>query len=495
MAAVWTALRKKRKPDAGGAPAEAPPKKRPGPNASRAELVAYLDKDGDGDVSAEEIQAYMEEQHGLGKNTPTHKTVGLRNQERVAAFYWSAMVQKFVAFVILFNFFAIIIEKEIDPYPAEYQQHRETWLAIDDICNIIFLIELLINMYGHFYMPFFCSGWNLLDLIVVMIGCVSLARVDLGALSQLKLLRAFRVLRLFKRIKSLNKILVSLFNAVPGVINAFVVMLIFMTIYAIVAVDLFRDFADTGEYTTLQRYGAADGQFGPDCGVDGLACANGSALLGGRFETSSTIPAITDRGFYYGQEYYGTFSRALYTLFQVLTGESWSEAVVRPLIFGWNPRNAFVVGLFFTSYILLTQVVLQNVVVAVLLDEFVADPEAEARKKKEQEEQQMKLIAALGGDMKTLANDDNKPSTASSDAEKGAAPATAASTTLFSPSKSGGPPWTVDEGKQTPPKLTPSSTGKLSQEQMLHKLAQEQEVMKAQLAEILKLLKDQKLAA
>merc|ERR1719352_31854 len=100
-----------------------------------------------------------------------------------------------------------------------------------------------------------------------------------------------------------------------------------MTIYAIVAVDLFRDFGHSGEYTTIQRYGEKDGQFGPYCGLNGEVCVNGS-VHGGRFERDSSIDSLTARGFYYGQEYYGTFFRALYTLFQVLTGESWSEAVV-----------------------------------------------------------------------------------------------------------------------------------------------------------------------
>ena len=45
---------------------------------------------------------------------------------------------------------------------------------------------------------------------------------------------------------------------------------------------------------------------------------------------------------------------------------------MRPLLFGYDPGNALLVGAFFTLYILLTQVVLQNVVVAVLLDKFVA---------------------------------------------------------------------------------------------------------------------------
>ena len=82
---------------------------------------------------------------------------------------------------------------------------------------------------------------------------------------------------------------------------------------------------------------------------------------------------MTDRGFVFGWEYYGTFTRALFTLFQVMTGESWAEAVARPLMFGLY-KNAIFVSVFFVSFILLTQIVLTNVVVAVLLDKFVEDP-------------------------------------------------------------------------------------------------------------------------
>lgn len=55
------------------------------------------------------------------------------------------------------------------------------------------------------------------------------------------------------------------------------------------------------------------------------------------------------------------FSR--YNFAQVMTGESWSEAVARPVIFGSSPILAAV---FFVSFILFTQVILINVVVAVL---------------------------------------------------------------------------------------------------------------------------------
>jgi hypothetical protein len=59
------------------------------------------------------------------------------------------------------------------------------------------------------------------------------------------------------------------------------------------------------------------GEIANDCEQDGL---DGPAAL------------VTSRGQCWGYDYYGSFTRALYTTFQVLTGESWSEAGARPAI-------------------------------------------------------------------------------------------------------------------------------------------------------------------
>jgi hypothetical protein len=94
---------------------------------------------------------------------------------------------------------------------------------------------------------------------------------------------------------------------------------------------------------------------------------------------------VTSRGGEYGNEYFGNFFRSLYTLFQVLTGESWSEAIARPLI-EQNDTSAFGTGFFFVSFIVINQIVLVNVVVAVLLEKMV-DDEPEIT---EEEQNQMK---------------------------------------------------------------------------------------------------------
>ena len=335
-------------------------------------LAQALDTDGDGIISAEELAAGIQK---LKSPSPTLEldrdlwqtpVDWLPHREAMERLYNHNLMQLGVAAVIVFNFLAIILEKEIDPYPAEFQLHRPVWEAIDSTCNIIFVIEIFINIYGNFWRPFVSNGWNYLDMVVVIVGIISLAKVPLGPFAQIKVLRAFRVLRLFKRIESLNKILVApgathtmprshahgvttaprvrsvrsaplkrlhrarapqvaLFKSIPGVINAFVVMLIFMSIYAILAVDLFRDFGNDGDYDTWQRYSPADMKFcGEDpisgevldcgCGADNAECATPGKPT---FENVTSVSSMTPRGFFIGQEYYGTFSRALYTLFQV----------------------------------------------------------------------------------------------------------------------------------------------------------------------------------
>jgi len=271
-------------------------------------------------------------------------------------FYKAAKTQKFVALLICFNFLCTIAEKQFDPPMGD--NHEVVWGWFEDLFNVVFLMEITINYWGHAYFEFFTSSWNVFDLIVCTMGALSLARVQLPPpWTLLRCFRAFRVFRLFKRIPSLNKIMVSLAKAVPGVINAFVIMAIVMSIYAIIAVEFFAEFGRDGYY-------------------------NSSITDKDGHTQTVAISAETARGYYYGNEYYGAFDRALYTLWQVLTGESWSEAIARPLIFGVDENyapssNAGIASLFFVSFLMINGIVLINVVVAVLLEKMVSDPEEE----------------------------------------------------------------------------------------------------------------------
>jgi len=252
----------------------------------------------------------------------------------------SFRMQMFVACLIGANFVTNMIEKEIDPHGNKYTAE---FLILEYIYNILFTMELAINMYSHSHCcrAFWRSGWNIFDVVVVTIGIVNMVNLPLPAsFSMLRMMRAFRVFRLFKRVRSLNKIITALARAVPGVANAFLLLTIVMCIYAILAVELFID-------------------VGQDCHEVG----------------SKMVPSY--RGHCFGEEYFGTFSKSLYSFFQVLTGESWSEAIARPVLW-WHTDPWLAVGsaFFFVSFVLVTGFVLTNVVVAVLLDKMVDSGEA-----------------------------------------------------------------------------------------------------------------------
>merc|ERR1712007_93380 len=131
-----------------------------------------------------------------------------------------------------------------------------------------------------------------------------------------------------------NAIVMSLIKAIPGVANAFLIMLIVMCIFGVLGVEFFR-------------------KVGGSCG--------------------STVSPVftTGRDICFGEEYFGTFARSLYTLFQILTGDSWSEAVVRPIVMSVPMQSYENVGanFFFVLFVIIHMFLLVNVVVAVLLDE------------------------------------------------------------------------------------------------------------------------------
>ena len=249
-----------------------------------------------------------------------------------------------------------------DPYTN--QLRPQLWRWGEFAFNLFFLIELLVNFYGlGFAFWRYNAAWNLFDLVVVSIGCLTMAEAFApaflpGSLSLIRNLRAFRIFRLFKRVKSLNKIIKSLVRAIPGVFHAFLIQIIVMCIYAIIGVDLFHMKGADGEYTTYNE-NVLRGVCTEEEVDDGLCSLNIS------------VSSVTARGFTYGEEYFGTFFRALYTLFQVLTGESWAEAIARPAVMGTT--QAIGPALFYVSFILICQIVLINVVVAVLLDKMVED--------------------------------------------------------------------------------------------------------------------------
>lgn len=247
-------------------------------------------------------------------------------------------MQLAVAALIIANFFTNITQVQIDPF---LDLHKSIWSGFEMFYSLVFALELGLNMYSSWFWNFWRSSWNVFDFVVVSIGLIDFLPIESmpDSLNKVRLLRAFRVFRLFKRWKSLRDIIQSLIGALPLVLNSFVILWLFMAMYALFAVELYKDAGREG----------------------------GDAMAPCRDDF------MTSRNMCLGDEYFGTFLRSLYSLFQVLIGDSWSEAITRPL-FQLNEDGSMVLftAIFFMSFIFISAIVLLNVVVAVLTDKLLS---------------------------------------------------------------------------------------------------------------------------
>eukprot|EP00960_Hanusia_phi_P022257 658794-Hanusia_phi.AAC.4 len=144
--------------------------------------------------------------------------------------------------------------------------------------------------------------------------------------------------RVFKRLTSLRMIITALASSVIPVANVFVILLLANMVYAILGVGLFS-------------------QSSPD--------------------------------------FFGTFSRAFFTMFQCVTGDGWASSVARPMMdpSGVGDYNSSI-AIFFISYILIVSWIIVNVVLAVLLDEFLkaASDEKAAMHRERNSNSELKLL-------------------------------------------------------------------------------------------------------
>nr|WP_319248052.1 ion transporter [uncultured Celeribacter sp.] len=179
---------------------------------------------------------------------------------------------------------------------------RMGWLieTLDAICLSIFVLELALKIYAQ-RLRFFRDGWNLFDFVIVG---MSLSPVGAG-LSVLRALRILRLLRVVSVVPSLRRVVEAFIMALPGMASVFLLTGIIFYIGSVIATKL----------------------YGP------------------------TFP-----------EWFGTLGASLYTLFQVMTLESWSMGIVRPVM-DVHPQS----WLFFVPFILVTAFAVMNLVVGLIV--------------------------------------------------------------------------------------------------------------------------------
>jgi len=258
------------------------------------------------------------------KTSENEKMYALPYQKKVKDFYLTHTVQIIVAIIIFMNFVTAAIQSQI--LPEEDTRPARAFVTFEYFYVYVFLIELIINMYGHYFWEFWASGWNWFDFIIVLISLLALYLPDLPAIHVLRLFRAFRVVRIFKRVKEMRKIIEGVMKSLPSLSYAFIAMGLIIGIWAIMGVDFF-------------------GQIELDLEEDEML-------------------DLMERGDYY----FGTFFRACLTLGQISTFDSWSSGIARDIIYEKGNGAA----VYFLSFIFIAGIIMMNVLVALLLDSYLS---------------------------------------------------------------------------------------------------------------------------
>ena len=92
-----------------------------------------------------------------------------------------------------------------------------------------FTLELLVNAYANWMQAFIRNGWNHLDVFIVLMSLLDLGPIDIPDWF-VKLVRAFRVIRLFGRISGLKKMVTAVTASIFPMMNAFVILLVVLSI-------------------------------------------------------------------------------------------------------------------------------------------------------------------------------------------------------------------------------------------------------------------------
>ncbi len=185
--------------------------------------------------------------------------------------------------------------------------------TVDHAILAMFVIEIAARI-AVLRGAFFRNPWGVFDFIVVAIALVPAS----GPFAVLRALRVLRVLRILTIVPSMRQVVGGLLGAIPGLASIGAVMGLIFYVMAVIATNLF--------------------------GAD--------------------FP-----------EWFGGLGRSLYTLFQVMTLESWSMGIVRPVMeqhpYAW---------LFFIVFILIATFTMLNLFIGVIVGAMQTFREADEKK-------------------------------------------------------------------------------------------------------------------
>ncbi|MFN3547359.1 MAG: ion transporter [Mesorhizobium sp.] len=214
--------------------------------------------------------------------------------------------------------------------------------ALDRAILAVFVVELAAKILVY-RAGFFRDPWRIFDLIVVAIALMPAT----GSLSVLRALRILRVLRLVSMVPSLRRVVGGLVAALPGMGSIMLLLTLVFYVFSVMATKLF----------------------------------------------GTSFP-----------DWFGTIAASAYTLFQVMTLESWSMGIVRPVMDVYP-----LAWMFFIPFIVCTTFTVLNLFIGIIVSAMQAEHEEEATAERQalQGEQEMILaeIRALREEVKAMARE------------------------------------------------------------------------------------------
>ncbi|MCC6000943.1 MAG: ion transporter [Pararhodobacter sp.] len=189
----------------------------------------------------------------------------------------------------------------LETSPTVMAMAGDAVIALDRLCLTIFVIEIALKLYAQRF-SFFRQGWNVFDFIIVGISLVPGA----GAFTVLRALRILRLLRVVSVTPSLRRVVEGFLKALPGMGSVFLLMSMIFYIGSVMATKLFQD----------------------------------------------SFP-----------QWFGTLGASAYSLFQIMTLESWSMGIVRPVMEVYPYAWAF-----FVPFIMMTTFAVVNLLVGLIVN-------------------------------------------------------------------------------------------------------------------------------
>ena len=230
----------------------------------------------------------------------------------------------------------------LETWPPAMAAAGPLLLALDTAALWVFTIELSLKIWVY-RSRFTRDGWNVFDFVIVAIAWLPAT----GPLSVLRALRIMRVLRLLSVVPQMRAVVGALFRSLPGMGSIVAVLMLVFYVAAVMATKLF----------------------------------------GGQFP-----------------QWFGTIGESMFSLFQVMTLESWSMGIVRPVMEVYPGAWAF-----FVPFIVVTSFTVLNLFIALIVNSMQSlqaetkdEIRAEASMAHDEREQLLQRIDSLADEIRKL---------------------------------------------------------------------------------------------